>query len=50
MLLLDIMVEKNIPLEDKYLGKYVNATIEDVSLNVMISSGGLLHYLSFYEF
>ena len=32
---LDIMVEKNIPLEDKYLGKYVNATIEDVSLNVI---------------
>ena len=32
---LDIMVEKNISLEDKYLGKYVNATIEDVSLNVI---------------
>ena len=29
------MVEKNISLEDKYLGKYVNATIEDVSLNVI---------------
>ena len=27
--------QKNIPLEDKYLGKYVNATIEDVSLNVI---------------
>lgn len=32
---LDIMVDNTIPIDDKYLGKYINATIEDVNLNVI---------------